>query len=261
MNNYKINNNVVFVTGAAGQLGQAVVNSLLKSGAKVICSDISIENLEKAANKNSWDDSVMLIQVDITNENNVSSAFHSGLKKFGRVDSLVNNAGISVFKPWYERSDQEFDSVMNVNIKGTFLCMKEFFKYSMKSGNQGSVVNIASHYGIISPDPRIYTDCNRRNSEVYGASKAGLIQMTKYFSVNAIADGANVRVNCIAPGGILNEENPQGKDFQKLYAERCPMKRMANVQEMVGPILFLLSPDSSYINGHTIVIDGGMSSW
>ena len=85
--------------------------------------------------------------------------------------------------------------------------------------------------------------------------------MTKYFSVNAIEDGANVRVNGIAPGGILNLNDPQGEDFKRHYAERCPMKRMANVEEMVGPILFLLSSDSSYINGQTLVIDGGMTSW
>ena len=160
MNNYKINNTVVFVTGAAGQLGQAVVNSLLKSGAKVICSDISIENLEKAANKNSWDDSVMLIQVDITNENNVSSAFHSGLKKFGRVDSLVNNAGISVFEPWYDRSDQEFDSVMNVNIKGAFLCIYYFLfkltafqsalEFVIQSCFSSFYFSSSSHFSILS---------------------------------------------------------------------------------------------------------------
>jgi NAD(P)-dependent dehydrogenase (short-subunit alcohol dehydrogenase family) len=139
--------------------------------------------------------------------------------------------------------------------------MKEFFKYLIKSKNMGSVVNVASHYGIISPDPRIYTDCNRRNSEIYGATKAGVIQMTKYFAVNAREDGANVRVNAVAPGGILNEDNPQGHDFQKLYSERCPMQRMAYVNEMSGPILFLLSSDAAYINGHTIVVDGGMSVW
>jgi NAD(P)-dependent dehydrogenase (short-subunit alcohol dehydrogenase family) len=261
MNNYKINESVIFVTGSAGQLGQAIVKSALESGAKVICTDISIDNLKKISNDNDWGENAMLLQVDITNKESIEIAFNKALEKFGKVDSLVNNAGISVFEPWSQRSEEDFDSVMDVNLKGTFLCMKYFFQYLIKSKNIGAVVNVASHYGVISPDPRIYTDCNRRNSEVYGASKAGVIQMTKYFSVNAIADGASVRVNAIAPGGILNQNDPQGEDFQRLYSERCPMKRMANVEEMVGPVLFLLSSDSSYINGQTLVIDGGMTSW
>ena len=261
MNKYKIENNVILVTGAAGQLGQSIVNNALKCNAKIACLDLSLENLEDAARKNSWTKNVNLYKVDITKERSISKIFIKILNDFGKIDSLVNNAGISVFDPWYNRTEDDFNKVLNVNLKGTFLCIKEFLKYLTKSGCEGSIVNIASHYGIISPDPRIYTDCDRRNSEVYGASKAGIIHMTKYFSVNALADGANVRINSVAPGGILNEENPQGEDFQRLYSERCPMQRMAFVDEMAGPILFLISPDASYVNGHTIVVDGGMSSW
>lgn len=261
MNNYKIKDSVILITGAAGQLGREVVNSALDLEAKVICLDTSIDKLNQEFSRYSPNKNILLIEADITNKESVEMAFAKGLESFGKIDFLINNAGISIFSPWYERSLDEFDSVMNVNLKGAFLCMKEFFKYLIKTENYGSVVNIASHYGIISPDPRIYTDCDRRNSEVYGATKAGIIQMTKYFSVNALLDGANARVNAIAPGGILNDKDPQGADFQNLYAERCPMKRLAKVKEIVGPIFFLLSEDASYINGHTMLIDGGMSSW
>tara|TARA_B100001287_G_C22504240_1_gene445134 strand:- start:376 stop:795 length:420 start_codon:yes stop_codon:yes gene_type:complete len=139
--------------------------------------------------------------------------------------------------------------------------MQIFMKYCLKSKNSGSIVNIASHYGIISPDPRIYSNSSRRNSEIYGATKAGIIQMTKYFSVNALADGANLRVNAVAPGGIKNPLKPQNENFQKLYSERCPMGRLAETEEIVGPILFLISDDASYINGHTLVVDGGTTAW
>ena len=139
--------------------------------------------------------------------------------------------------------------------------MKEFFSHLMDKSIEGSVVNVASHYGIISPNPTIYTDCDRRNSEIYGASKAGLIQMTKYFAVNALMDGVKVRVNAVAPGGILNPLEPQGEDFIKRYSSLCPMGRMGDENEILGPILFLMSSLSSYVNGHTLVIDGGMTSW
>jgi len=258
---YNIQDHVIVITGAAGQLGQAIVSRAISLGAKVACLDTSLENLEKISISNGWGDSVLLFQSDITNKESIELTFNQIVNKYNKIDALINNAGVSVFDPWFDRNEEDFDWVMNVNLKGTFNCMKEFFKLLIDSNYPGAVVNVASHYGIISPDPKIYTDCDRRNSEIYGATKAGVIQMTKYFAVNAIADGAKVRVNAIAPGGIKNSASPQGDDFQRLYSERCPMKRMAEVDEIVGPILFLVSSDASYINGQTIVIDGGMTAW
>ena len=131
------------------------------------------------------------------------------------------------------------------------------------------IVNIASHYGLVAPDLNIYSDTKRMSSEIYGASKAGIIQMTRYFAVNALKYG--VRTNSVSPGGIQDNDNIlgekptqkviQGVNFRKKYNNRCPMGRLAKVQEVVDPILFLLSPASSYINGHNIVVDGGYTAW
>ena len=261
MNRYDINDFVILITGAAGQLGQATVNTAIKSGAKLVCIDLCLDALNEVSQKNGWGDNVVLCSADIQNAEDIRAAISLGLERFGVIDALINNAGVSVFSPWQERTEKDFDWVSGVNLKGTFLCIKEYLNYLIKTKHRGSIVNVASFYGVISPDPRIYTDCNRRNSEVYGATKAGIIQMTKYFAVNGVLDGANVRVNGIAPGGIRNSSVPQGEDFQRLYADRCPLKRMAETEEMVGPMLFLISSDSSYINGHTIVIDGGMTAW
>jgi NAD(P)-dependent dehydrogenase (short-subunit alcohol dehydrogenase family) len=112
---------------------------------------------------------------------------------------------------------------------------------------------------LISPDFRIYTDCERRNSEIYGATKAGIIQMTKYFAVHLARYG--VRVNSISPGGIFNPEAPQGEDFVNNYSHRCPMGRMAQYEEVVGGILYFASSAAAYTTGQNLVIDGGMSSW
>jgi NAD(P)-dependent dehydrogenase (short-subunit alcohol dehydrogenase family) len=261
MNKYDIQDLVILITGAAGQLGQATINAALRSGAKLVCLDLCLDALTEASLKNGWDDQVLLCPADIRNEKDIKAVLNLGLKRFGVIDALINNAGVSVFPPWQERTGEDFDWVTNVNLKGTFLCMKEYLKYLIKTNHRGSIVNVASFYGVISPDPRIYTDCNRRNSEVYGATKAGVIQLTKYFAVNGVLDGAKVRVNGIAPGGIRNSTEPQGDDFQRLYADRCPLDRMAEVEEMVGPMLFLISSDASYINGQTIIVDGGMTAW
>ena len=124
---------------------------------------------------------------------------------------------------------------------------------------KASIINIGSIFGVVSPDFRNYTDLPRKSPEIYGASKAGVIQMTKYFSVN-LAE-RNIRVNCVSPGGIFNPKNPQGKDFIDNYSFRVPMKRMAEEKEIVGAILYLASSAASYTTGQNILIDGGLTSW
>ncbi len=251
----------VLITGAAGQLGSAIVGALLKSGAKVAAVDRSQRELEEKACAMNWGSkSVLLLAADVSKKEQIKLAFDATKKEFGCIHHLINNAGVSVFEPFLERTEESFDWVMNVNLKGTFFCIQEYLKLKQKNLESRSVIiNIASHYGLISPDPRIYTDCDRKNSEIYGATKAGIIQMTKYFAVHAAEYG--VRVNAVSPGGVRNPENPQGEDFQKNYAFRCPLGRMAETWEMIGPVIFLLSPAANYITGHNIVVDGGMTCW
>ena len=174
---------------------------------------------------------------------------------------LINNAGTSVFSDFENRTDEEFYYVVDVNLKGTINCIKYFSKEikSQNNKSKSSIVNVSSIFGLVSPDFRNYIDLNRKNSEIYGASKAGIIQLTKYFSV--YLSDLKIRVNCVSPGGIFNPQNPQGPKFIQKYNNKVPMKRMAKVEEIVKPILFLCSNESSYINGHNLVIDGGLTAW
>ena len=259
-NIFSLSDEIVLVTGAAGQLGNSTVNGLIDSNAKVIATDTNLESLKKSANRWGWNkDSVILEECDITKREDIVSAIERGNALYGEVTALVANTGVGVFEPYLERSEESIDWVMDINLKGTLLCIQEFIKHRKENEGRGSIVNIGSHYGVVSPDPRIYTDCDRKNSEIYGASKAGIIQMTKYFAVHAAE--YNVRTNAVSPGGIRNSVNPQGKDFQNNYAYRCPMGRMGEIHEMIGAIIFLLSPAASYINGHNLVVDGGFTSW
>jgi NAD(P)-dependent dehydrogenase (short-subunit alcohol dehydrogenase family) len=201
-----------------------------------------------------------LIKLNIVKKEEVYGVFEKIFSKFGKIDILVNNAGVNTFDPFEERKEEDFDFVMDVNLKGTFFCIQAFLNLYKKYGcKKGSIINIGSFYGVISPDFRIYTDCLRRNSEVYGATKAGIIQMTKYFAANIADQG--IRVNCVSPGGIFNPENPQGDDFIKNYSFRCPMNRMANTEEMVGAIMYFASDAASYTTGQNLVVDGGMTIW
>ena len=242
---------VALLTASGQGIGKATAKAFTEAGAYVIATDINHETLSSL--DKIVDETHIL---DVTDNNEIKKLVRS----IREPDILFNCAGVVHNGTILESSDDDWDFAFNLNGKAMYHMIKEVIPIMIKKGG-GSIVNIASHYGLISPDPRIYTDCARRNSEVYGATKAGIIQMTKYFSVNALADGANIRVNAVAPGGIKNHQNPQGEDFQKNYGKRCPMGRLAETKEIASPVLYLLSEDASYINGHTLVIDGGMTAW
>lgn len=234
----------VFLTGAKGQLGNAIQNKL-KDNYEVYNLDITTQ--ENQTNKYN-------INLDVSEIENVRSVFQSK-----NPDILINNAGISVFSNFLDRTEDELDSVYDVNIKGTINMINEFAKINRNNEMKKNIVNIASLYGLISADPRIYTDTKRNSPEIYAATKAGIIQLTKYYCVH-LSD-MNIRVNSISPGGIFNPDNPQGKDFIQNYSYRCPMKKMGVADDIANGVSFLISDDASYINGHNLVIDGGFTAW
>ena len=258
---FSIDGKTIVITGAAGQLGSEFVTALSSNGANVIASDISNDRLERVKNSLSWDNNkVALAACDITDEKDVVKLVSTADENFGNIDGFIANAGISVFEPFLERPKESIEKVLDVNLKGTILCAKHFINYRKdKTDKRSSLIFIGSVYGEVSPDPRIYTDLNRKNSEVYGASKAGIIQLAKYYSVHG-AD-FNVRSNVISPGGIYDDKSPQGADFQENYKFRCPSKRMATTRDMIGALIYLLSDSSDYVSGENININGGFNSW
>lgn len=243
---------VVVVTGGSGQLGTQICKACSKMQTKVIALDKDISKKRLSG--------IQYFDADMTKKEEVTGVFKEIFNKYKKVDVLINNAGVSVFEPFEERQEKSLDFVMDVNLKGTFFCIQSyvnlFDKYKLK---KGAIVNIASFYGVISPDFRIYTDCRRNSPEIYGATKAGIIQMTKYFAVHLA--GRNIRVNAVSPGGVYNPKNPQGADFLKNYAFRCPMKRMCKDTELIGAIIYLSGDAASYTTGHNLIVDGAMTCW
>jgi len=253
-NLFDLANKVVLVTGAMGQLGSEICKAFEKAGSTVFATDKAINTKKVIDSKQ-----VKYFEMDITDKASIIQGMDRVYAECDHLDVLINNAGVSCFEPFEERPEESFDWVMDVNLKGTFLCIQAYVNKIKEKGHNGSIINIGSMYGLISPDFRIYTDCKRRNSEVYGATKAGIIQMTRYFAVHLARYG--IKVNSVSPGGIFNAESPQGEDFIENYSYRCPMERMAKCEEVIGGILYLASSAAGYTTGQNLVIDGGMSCW
>ena len=190
----------------------------------------------------------------------MNAAFSDIYDKGIAIDVLINNAGTSTSAPFEKRTVDDFDKVMGVNLKGTFLCIQAYInQFDVYDQQVGSIVNVGSIFGVMSSDFRNYIDYDGNNPEVYGATKAGIIQMTKYFAVH-LAD-RNIRVNCVSPGGIFNDDKPQGPEFVKSYNYRVPMKRMAKLSDMTGALHYFSSESASYTTGQNLVIDGGLTAW
>lgn len=252
LNSYNLKNKTIVLTGANGQLGQSLAGALLSQGAFVYLTDLHNEinkDSEAFLNKK-YDSKYEYVKMDITSESSIKDAMDKMAKD---VDVLINNAGFSVFTPFEKRTEAELDNVMDVNLKGTILCAKNFSK-KMKEKKSGRIINIGSIYGIVPPDKKIYGNSRRNNSEIYGATKAGVIQLTKYLA--AYLAEYNIQVNAVSPGGIFNN---QDKFFLDNYVGKTPLGRMADTSDFHGAVCFLASADSGYITGQNITVDGGFS--
>jgi len=245
---------VVVVTGGAGQLGSALCERFEELGNTVIVADIDGDRSEAVIQERGLTGAHAL-ELDVTDPASVRSGFESIHEEFGGPDVLVNNAGIAVFTPFKDRTVEEFDDVLAVNVRGTFLCTQTASEY-MAVSDGGAIVNIGSIYGVESPDPRIYGDSGLNSAEVYGASKAAVIHMTKYLAVHLRTD--RIRVNCVSPGGIYAE---QDETFLENYREKTPLGRMARESDIVDVIVFLSSASAQYITGQNVVVDGGFTAW
>jgi NAD(P)-dependent dehydrogenase (short-subunit alcohol dehydrogenase family) len=231
------------VTGANGQLGSVFVEALIKKGYYVYAIDLTLEKVKNF-------DNVELIRLDITNE----MAVHDFFLSVKDLDVLINNAGIGVFTSFEDRTAEEFKKVMNVNLLGAFLMSQASVKIMKSRG--GKIINIASIYGSTSSDERMYGNSGRNNSEVYSATKAGLINMTQYMATHF--GRYNIQTNSISPGGIYNK---QSEDFVKNYEYKVPMGRMGKSQDLLSALFYFLSEDTQYTNGQDIAVDGGFLAW
>lgn len=231
----------IVLTGCDGQLGRAIAAMLSSAGHEVI--GVDIRDRSENVSIHSYH------RLDITKISDVSEFFEF----IGDIDCLINNAGIGVFTPTLDRTVEEFRSVMEVNLLGTFLMCQQYIKHRLRDGK---IVNIASMYGHISSDYRIYGESGRNNSEVYSATKAGVLSLTKYLSVNFAHKG--FMINSVSPGGVFNA---QTNDFLENYKAKSPQDRLAKSDEIANVVNFLATIAPNHLNGEDIIVDGGFTKW
>ena len=238
----------VFVTGASRGIGKEVALKYAENGYDVIINYVSdktdVEALEKEFKEKGAD--ALILKADVSNPEEVQNVVDKAIEKFGKIDVLVNNAGITRDNLLMRMTEEEFDKVLEINLKGTFLVTKAVTKYMMKK-RSGSIINLSSVVGVAGNAGQ----CN------YSASKAGIIGFTK--SIAKELASRNIRANAVAPGFIETDMTAVLSDSVKeSIHNQIPLKRMGSAKEVAELIYFLGSEKSSYITGQVINVDGGM---
>ena len=260
---------VIVITGGLGQLGKEYAGALSSAGAKVVLLDVSPEGEDLLKSVKGPPENLFYMRTDVTDKGSLKEALARITDELGVPYGLVNNAAIDSPPdapteengPFETYPEASWDRVMEVNAKGVFLCC-QILGGAMAREGRGSIVNICSTYGIVSPDQRIYAYRNSQSDTpffkpvAYSASKSALVNLTRYLATYFSPKG--VRVNTLTLGGVFNK---QDKRFLKGYCERVPMGRMARPDEYNGAVIFLMADASSYMTGSNLIIDGGWTAW
>lgn len=263
---FNLNNKIAIVTGACGLIGQNHCKALAEAGATVIVADMNLDKCKQIASE--LGSKHFPISFDVANEASVIEAKDKIIAQFGRIDILVNNAAINDMfenpalaaeQSMFENYPVEmFRKSLEVNVTGVFLCSQVFGKV-MAAQKSGSIINVASTYGIVGPDQSIYVNEEGKQtffkSAAYPATKGAVINFTRFLA--AYWGNKNVRVNTLSPGGV---ENGQEQWFVNNYSKKTALGRMAQPTDYMGAVVFLASDASQYMTGANLVVDGGWTA-
>ena len=249
---FNLKDKVAIVTGAGSGLGKAMAIALAKAGANIVAADINANSAEETVRE--LKQKALLIKVDVTNSEEVNEMTERVTDKFGKIDILINSAGIGRRTPVEKMDEKEWDEVIKVNLKGTFLCAQCVGR-KMIEQKKGKIINIASVSGSVANKDFV-------GMAAYGASKAGVVLLTKVLAVEWAK--YNININCISPGYMKTPMTAETRADQKLYKtllDTVPFGRFGEANELAGAVVFLASNASSYITGSNLSIDGGYTAW
>ena len=242
----KLKDRVAIVTGSSRGIGGATAIELAKEGCKVVVNYKTSKQNAELVHEQIGKDNSILVQADVTKEEDVKRLVNETMRKYGKIDILVNNAG-EILRPGDWKSDVEtWKKTIDVNLTSAWLMIREAAPI-MKKSRKGSIVNIVSVYGFLGAAPVL----------AYTSAKGGLITMTKSFAKELAPE---IRVNAVAPSNVKTDMTKgAGEDLIELFHQQTPLKRIAEPEEIAKAVVFLASDDASYITGEVLVVDGGFS--
>lgn len=272
VNSFRLDGQVIIITGGAGLLGREYSRAIAEAGGIPVVADINTDHAHEVAKKVHTETHVQAlgVHVDVADKDSVNRMVRLVLKKFGRIDGLVNNAALD---PKFEKKHADkhtnsfedfplalWNKSLEVDLTGRFLCAQAVAPAMLSAGG-GSIVNVASTYSLVGPDQRLYEKDDPKAPKsykpvAYVVSNSGVLGLTRYLATYWAGKG--LRVNTLTPGGVY-----QGHDdeFLKRYSFRTPLGRMAKKHEYNAALVFLLSDASSYMTGSNLVVDGGWTAW
>ncbi len=257
---FELGGKIVVITGACGLVGRAFCEAAAQFGANIVAADIPAANpIGFAADLEKKHGRKMLgFALDISNRQEVEGLKDSILENYGKIDGLVNahqNKSHLKFEPFESVSDENWDTVVHINLKGTFLSCQILGSHMAKTGS-GSIVNIPSTYSVVAPNQNLYKGTSLGCPAAYSASKGGVDALSRYLA-SYWAD-KNVRVNMITPHGVWNNHEEK---FEENFARFSPMERLSYNHEVAGALIYLLSDASSYVTGDNMLVEGGWTVW
>ncbi|MBX0326551.1 SDR family oxidoreductase [Oscillochloris sp. ZM17-4] len=246
----RFHNKVAIVTGASSGIGKATAISLAREGARLmICADRNVDGLEETRQAVAdLGAECLAMRVDVRSQEAVEGCVDAARERFGAVDILVNNAGTGQYMPFAKMSNDEYDRVMDINLRGTFFFCRAVLP-AMMERNYGKIVNVTSVMGEIAA----------QGQSIYNASKGAAKLLTQGIAVDVT--GYNINVNAVAPGMVvtnLTQRMFSNEAAEKFFTDRIPKRRIGQPEDISPAILFLCSDEASYIHGTTLVVDGGM---
>ena len=254
-----LQNRTVFITGGAGHLGTAMCEALAELGANIVIGSRGKEKSNSITRKLSEEFGVQAsaVQLDITNPESIEEALLVIEKEYGGLNILINNAWSGKKNTFESISMDDWKYDIDVCLNGVFYTVKKAFPYLKKT--KGVIVNVASMYGHVAPDYRMYAGTDHANPPSYGAAKAGVIQLTKYLASFLSPHG--IRVNAISPGPFPFADIVENAEFMGALEAKTMLNRLGNPEDLKGAIALLSSDASSYMTGQNICVDGGWTVW
>ena len=257
---FSLENKAAIVTGAYGHLGTTISKALAAFGANVILIGRNEKKLKDFVNKNkeSFNNRFEYHVCDVTDEREFQKIVDSVKSKFGTVDILVNNAYKKQYEKFEDLTKDLWKEALEYTLTHYFTCTKAVSSTMLKA-KKGSIINVASIYGFLGTDQRIFTPIKRKSPIHYPVSKGGILQMTRYLATLWAEKG--IRVNAISPGHFPPKRGPENPAYMKELTQRIPLGRIGQPDDLAGAVVLLASDASSYITGQNIVVDGGWSVW